>query len=233
MPAEVARCVVCQHPMTVIPGYRAHPGCDMTGTTELYCLGCGLGPAGCGCRTPRRWRPSAAALDATAARLADVLGGHVLPPPKARPPRGKCGGCGHAGHPKRCGAKAATRSVVMATRDGGTVRMCGWRGPCPCAWRACKCGAAVELAAELPAGAKALPGEGEVMIVSLERGSRDAPAGLLAVRKLADGFLACRTLPAGTEPGPGEWRATEHTNEACPLLATAEADPKWLSLRAA
>ena len=237
MPAEPA-CAGCGHPMTPVPGYTRHPCCDDPKRPELFCTGCGRGPAGCPCRTPRRWRPSAAAEIATGQRLAEVLGGTVLagPPPRARrapkAPPGKCGGCGHAGHPKGCRARAKARSVVAETPDGGIMRMCGYRPSCPCSWRTCKCGAPVMLAAELPPASRTLPPSGEVVVVSIER-DPGGETGNLAVRTLADGYLAVRTLAAGEEPGRGERRATEHTNEACPLLAKAEADPKWLSLRGA
>jgi hypothetical protein len=68
------------------------------------------------------------------------------------------------------------------------------------------------------------------MIVSVERGSAGAAGGLLAVRELDDGFLACRGLADGEQPAEGEWRGREHTGE-CGLLARCEADPRWLTLR--
>jgi hypothetical protein len=72
--------------------------------------------------------------------------------------------------------------------------------------------------------------EGKIMIVSVERGSADAAGGLLAVRILVDGFLACRDLAHGEQPVKGEWRGREHTGD-CGLLAKSEADPRWLTLR--
>ena len=68
------------------------------------------------------------------------------------------------------------------------------------------------------------------MIVSVERASAGAPGGLLAVRVLDNGFLACRSLADGDQPAEGEWRGREHTGE-CGLLAKCEADPRWLTLK--
>jgi hypothetical protein len=76
-----------------------------------------------------------------------------------------------------------------------------------------------------------LPAAGEIMIASVERGTAGDPAGRLAVRQLAGGFLAYRDLADGEEPREGEWRGTEHTNAACDLLASAEANPEWIKLR--
>jgi hypothetical protein len=108
--------------------------------------------------------------------------------------------------------------------------ICGARPPCPCAWRTCACGKPVALAAELPPATRALPLQGrEVMIVPVERGSAGMPGGLLAVRVLSDGFLACRDLADGEQLAKGEWRGREHTGD-CGLLAKPEADPRWLTL---
>lgn len=143
--------------------------------------------------------------------------------------RPKCAGCGHAEHPKACRAKGPSGCVPF--HDGAfTGMICGARPSCPCSWRTCGCGTPVALAAELPPGQRTLPAEGEVMIVSVERGSARVPGGLLAVRKLVDGFLACRDLPAGEQPAKDEWRGREHTGD-CGRLATCEADPRWLTLR--
>lgn len=147
--------------------------------------------------------------------------------------RPKCRGCGHADHVKACRARGPSRCQTWASDDGATGFACGSRPPCPCSWRVCPCGFPVALAAELPPAARTLPDDGEVMIVTLERGSARDPAGCIAVRKLTGGHLACRDLPDGEDPRPGEWRAREHTNAACKLLATAEADARWLILAAA
>jgi hypothetical protein len=143
--------------------------------------------------------------------------------------RAKCPRCGHAGHDKACRAKGPSRCVTVS--DGtATATMCGIRPPCPCAWRTCACGTPVALAAELPPEVLTLPLQGgDVMIVSAERGSAGAPGGLLAVRVLADGFLACRDLAAGEQPAKGEWRGREHAGD-CGQLAQSEADPRWLTL---
>jgi hypothetical protein len=78
---------------------------------------------------------------------------------------------------------------------------------------------------------RTLPFDGEVVIVSVERGSAHDPGGRIAVRALDDGYLACRDLAGGEQPGPGEWRGREHTNQQCPKLAASEADPSWITLR--
>lgn len=139
-----------------------------------------------------------------------------------------CVRCGHAGHVRACRAKGPSRCVPFA--DGAAAGLvCGVRPPCRCAWRTCGCGQPVALACELPARAQALPLRAEIMIVSVERGSAGAAEGLLAVRELAGGFLACRDLVPGEQPGAGEWRGREHTG-GCGLLAGCEADPRWLTL---
>ena len=143
--------------------------------------------------------------------------------------RPKCARCGHAEHARACRAKGPSRCVPVPGA-AGTAVICGARPPCPCSWRSCACGQPVALACELPPEVRALPLEdGEVMIVSVERGSAGAPGGLLAVRVLADGFLACRSLAAGEQPAEGEWRGREHAGE-CGLLARSEADTRWLTL---
>lgn len=53
------------------------------------------------------------------------------------------------------------------------------------------------------------------MIVPVERGSARDPAGLIAVRKLDDGYLACRELASGEPLAAGEWRAREHVTGRC------------------
>jgi hypothetical protein len=78
---------------------------------------------------------------------------------------------------------------------------------------------------------RTLPFEGEVMIVSIERGSARDPGGRLAVRALDDEYLACRDLADGEQPGHGEWRGREHTNQQCAKLAISEADPRWITLQ--
>jgi hypothetical protein len=50
-------------------------------------------------------------------------------------------------------------------------------------------------------------------MVPFERGPALAAGGLLAVRPLADGWLACRELADGEEPGEGEERRREHDDE--------------------
>ena len=244
MPAAdtATTCAACLLPlappgMTPPPGYRRHPGCDDPARPELYCAGCKMGPAGCQCRTPARWRPSPAALDATADRLAEVLGGTVLPaPPPAKPrparvPGPKCA-CGHAAHAKACRARSkGGRCTPMDLGGGGTAIACGYRPACPCAYRTCKCGAGVELAAELPRTARTLPADGDVMVVSVERDPAPGRPATLAVRQLADGYLAVRDLPPSGDLDRCERPAAEHTNAACPLLAKSEADPRWLVLR--
>jgi hypothetical protein len=149
------------------------------------------------------------------------------------PPRPKCKSCGHAEHPKVCAARAASRCQPFQSGDGATGFICGYRPGCPCPWRTCKCGAEVALAIELAPDVRALPTADEVMIVSVERGSSWDPDGRLAVRKLPGGHLACRTLADGEQPGKNEYRGKEHTNEACPLLAKAEADGRWLTIQVA
>ena len=179
-------CVACGLPlapagMTPPPGYRRHPGCDPAGV-ELYCTGCQQGPAGCGCPVPRRWRPSPAAVDATAARLAEILGGDVIstvpvkPPASARRPGPKCPGCGHAAHPKGCRGKASSRCQPVDLGGGGAAMMCGYGPSCPCPHRDCRCGTPVLLAAELPPTARTLPAAGEVMVVSSSGPHAAAPA---------------------------------------------------------
>jgi hypothetical protein len=148
----------------------------------------------------------------------------------AAKPRRTCR-CGHAEHVKACRARGRSRCVRVETGDGGAAMVCGARPPCPCAWRVCPCGTPVALAAELPADAVALP-SGDVIIVSVERGSAGDGAGRVAVRELASGHLACRDLADGEDPAAGEWRGREHRNEDCKLLARAEADARWITLAA-
>jgi hypothetical protein len=144
--------------------------------------------------------------------------------------RPKCARCGHAEHTAACTGKGPS-GCVPVFGDTVTGIICGDKPPCPCAWRTCACKKPVALAVELPPRARALPLEGgEVMFVSVERGSAGAPDGLLAVRVLLDGFLACRNLAPGEEPAPGEWRGREHANDDCRVLAKSEADPRWLTL---
>ena len=148
--------------------------------------------------------------------------------------RTKCAHCGHVGHGIACRAKGPSKCVPLVSEiDGMTGFACGVRPPCPCPWRLCQCGAPVALAAQLPRSIGGLPVEGEVVIVSVERGSAGDPAGRLAVRELAGGYLACRDLAGGEPVDGGEWRGREHLNEACPLLARAERNPRWLTLRGA
>jgi hypothetical protein len=72
----------------------------------------------------------------------------------------------------------------------------------------------VVIAIELPPAVTAAP-DGQVVMVPVARGSAGDPAGRLAVRELEPGgWLACRDLAAGEQPGPGEWRGTEHDDEA-------------------
>jgi hypothetical protein len=148
-------------------------------------------------------------------------------------PRPKCPRCEHAEHRKGCTGRDPSKCQTYAS-GGATGFICGSRPPCSCPFRVCKCGAPVALAAELPADARGLPA-GEVMVVSVERGSARDPAGRLAVRilDLGSGHLACRDLADGEQPREGEWRATEHTNAGCPKLAACEADARWIDLRGA
>lgn len=142
--------------------------------------------------------------------------------------RRKCGRCGHAEHVGACRAKGPS-GCVSVSGTAGTAMICGPRPPCPCAWRTCGCGKPVALAVELDPGVRVLPQRGTVMIVSVERGSAGKPGGLLAVRLLPDGLLACRTLANGEQPAAGEWRGCEHVGD-CGLLAESEARPGWLTL---
>jgi hypothetical protein len=143
--------------------------------------------------------------------------------------RPRCARCGHVEHVRACRAKGPSRCVPFSSA-AATGMMCGLRPSCPCAWRTCACGKPVALACELSAEARTLPLLGTVMIVSVERGSARAADGLLAVRELDDGFLACRTLADGEQPLDGQWRGREHTGD-CGLLAKCEADERWLILR--
>lgn len=143
--------------------------------------------------------------------------------------RAKCGRCGHAEHAKACRCKGPSGCIPFS--DGAATGMiCGVRPSCPCAWRVCACGTPVALAVELPPAARALPLTDEVMMVSVERGSAGAADGLLAVRELVGGYLACRGLADGDHPATGEWRGREHAGE-CGMLAESEGDPRWLTLR--
>jgi hypothetical protein len=128
----------------------------------------------------------------------------------------KCRGCDgrHIVHAGPCKALAAQRGATIALEGGGVARVCGYRPPCPCAWRDCSCGATVAIAALLPDDAVAVP-DGEVVLVPFLRGTAgpDDPAGRLAVRRVADGYLACRELADGDQLRPGEVRRTEHDDE--------------------
>jgi hypothetical protein len=114
----------------------------------------------------------------------------------------RCAHCGHAGHRTRCPAKGPSSCRPLVGDDGEPAGIACYqrRPPCACPWRTCKCGA-------LTAEATALDQPG--ITVPVLRGSAGEPGGLLAVRLLADGTLGCRDLK-GLQPGPGEWRATEH-----------------------
>lgn len=131
------------------------------------------------------------------------------------PTAGKCRGCGwqHAPHRGPCPCKAPSGCVPFATEDAmGFVCYRGQRPGCLCPYRQCSCGATVALALLLPASAKGAPA-GEVVMVPYERDPARDAAGLLAVRKMADGWLACRELAPGEEPGEGEERRCEHDDE--------------------
>jgi hypothetical protein len=133
-------------------------------------------------------------------------------PASAKP---KCPGCAgrHAIHRGPCPARAASRCQPFDV-GGSAGFACGWRPPCPCAWRTCACGAAVAIAVELPADARTAP-PGAVVLVPFLRGCQppEELGARLAVRVLTDGWLACRSLADGEEPGPGEYRRAEHDDE--------------------
>lgn len=117
-----------------------------------------------------------------------------------------CGSCGHTEHPGRCSRRAPSRCTPLDTGAGTTGWACGARPPCPCPWRTCRCGAQV---------AVATCEDDRESEESIERGSAGRPDGTLGVRKLADGTLLARFLPADEQPQPGEWRATDH-DATCP-----------------
>jgi hypothetical protein len=151
--------------------------------------------------------------------------------PYPTPPDGKCPGCDHKHKPHRgaCPGKAPSGCQPFAVGDG-TGFACGARPPCPCPYRTCGCGLAVQVAAELPELARGIPpGQDEVMIVPVILGSGGDPAGRLAVWDLAGGGLGCRDLAAGEDPGPGEWRGTEHG----PAGAECPKESRWSLRRAA
>ena len=129
----------------------------------------------------------------------------------------RCLGCGdrHIVHGGPCKAKGPVKSVLIPAKDGGIIRVCGYRPPCPCPWRTCKCGTPLAVAVELPAGTILAPVEGQVMLVSVRRGSAGDWGGRLAVWKLANGMLGCRDLAGGEEPGEGEYRGCEHDETKC------------------
>lgn len=132
-----------------------------------------------------------------------------------RSPAGKCDGCGHAAHRDGCRAKGPSSSVAVL--DPATGRPIGiacsrTRAPCPCPFGACHtCGALIAGASPFPLGS--------APEVDIDRGSAGAPDGTWAVRKLADGSLACRPLGEGEQPGEGEWRGHAHIHQ----LATVSA----------
>ena len=121
----------------------------------------------------------------------------------------KCGHCGHTEHTGVCRRRATSKCQPI---PHGFI--CGFRPPCPCPFRTCKCGLALAVAVELPAGVM-LPPAGQVVAVSVVRGTAMRPDGRLAVWRLANGMLGCRDLPEGADPGEGEWRAVEHDETVC------------------
>lgn len=121
----------------------------------------------------------------------------------------RCGSCRHVAHRGPCRRRGPSGCVPLGTGDGMTGFACGVRPQCPCSWRTCRCGAEVAVAtcADDP--------DSEETIV---RGSAGKPGGTLGVRKLPDGTLLARYLRPDEEPGPGEWRATDH-DIVCPQAA--------------
>lgn len=132
-----------------------------------------------------------------------------MPPQAQKQP---CRGCRgrHQSHTGVCRGKEPSSCQRAGTSDGGVMIACGVRPRCRCPWRECPCGTPVAVAVELPRDAQTAPAEGQVMLVAVVRGTAGKPGGRLAVRELADGYLACRDLAGGEEPGEDEWRGTEH-----------------------
>lgn len=125
----------------------------------------------------------------------------------------KCGRCGHTSHRNHCTRRGPSGCVPFDVGES-TGFVCGYKPPCPCPWRTCKCGLQLSVAIELPAGTRLYP-DGQVMLVSVIRWSASRAEGRLAVWPLDDGMLGCRDLADGEEPWAGERRGTEHDETVC------------------